>query len=124
MDVSAQLHAPAAALSAGKLPASQAHDAESTPEPVLTWWQTEDLAIQPLVRETAETATTSVTTHNVFDGIRTGHQANTNPERHRHARPPDVKPYYQTANLLGLPRKTLMQTNVNRNSPIYANKLE
>jgi hypothetical protein len=124
MGVSAQLCAPAAALSAGKLPASQAHEAASTPQPALKWWQTEVLAIQPLVRETAETATTSVRTHSVFDGIRTNHRANTNPERHRHTRPSDVKPYYQTANLLGLPRKTRMQTNVNRNSLIYANKLE
>lgn len=124
MDVSVQLHAPAVALSAGKFPASQVHDAASTPEPALTWWQTEVLAIQPLVRETAETATMSVRTHNVFDGIRTGHEANTNTERHRHTRPRDVKLYYQKGNLIGLPRKTRMQTNVNRNSLIYANKLE
>jgi hypothetical protein len=124
MGVSAQLRAPAAALSAGKLPTSQAHDAASTPEPVLKWWQTEVLAIQHLVRETAETATTSIRTHSVFDGIRTDYQANTNPERHRHTRPSDVKPYYQTANLLGLTRKTRMQTNMNRNSLIYENKLE
>lgn len=124
MGVSAQLRAPAAALSAGKPPASQAHDAASTPEQVLKWWQTEVLAIQPLVRETAETTTTSVRTNSVFDGIRTDHQANMNPELHRHTRPSDVKPYYQTANLLGLPRKTRMQMNVNRNSLIYANKLE
>lgn len=58
MDVSSQLPTPAAALSGGKLPARQAHDAASTPETVLT----EVLAIQPLFRETAETATTSVRT--------------------------------------------------------------
>jgi hypothetical protein len=118
MDVTSQLPAPAAALSGGKLPARQAHDAASTPEPVLT----EDLTLQPLVKRNCRNCPQRESGHSL-----TGFQLATKRIRSHSVTATHQTTRYQAILPDGQPARfatNSTQTSSNRKCLIYANKLE